>query len=104
MPDTFTPGPWVAFPLPGGAWGIRHQSEYRSGGMHADVNNLNRHTVEARDTAEANAKLIAAAPDLLAALRAILAEAQAQKDAPLPVYAFAWDQVHAAIAKAEGGL
>jgi hypothetical protein len=50
----------------------------------------------------ARQRLHHAAPDMLEALRAILAEAQAYKDKPLPVYAYAWDKVHAAIAKAEG--
>jgi hypothetical protein len=42
----------------------------------------------------ANAKLIAAAPDLLTALKAVVAISDRKHDA--------WDAAHAAIAKAEG--
>jgi hypothetical protein len=43
---------------------------------------------------EANARLIAAAPDLLEALKAVVAISDRKHDA--------WDAAHAAIAKAEG--
>lgn len=99
MASPHTPGPWVAFHIGGGNWGIRHQSEHRCGGMHADVNNLNRHTAEARDTAESDAHLIAAAPDMLAALRAMVALLPHTDDEDVEGVVQA---ARAAIAKAEG--
>lgn len=49
-----------------------------------------------------DAHLIAAAPELLDALKAILQAAQRMNGEPLPCYTHEWDKVHAAIAKAEG--
>jgi len=99
MASLHTPGPWIFFSMPGGNWGIRHQSEHRSGGMHADVNCLNRHTVEAIDAARANAQLIAAAPDMLAAI--IEAEWWMAQDPTR--YPGTLIKLRNAIAKAEGG-
>lgn len=50
-----------------------------------------------REEAEANAHLIAAAPDLLAALQTLVE--QAERHDAVGLY---WDQARAAIAKAEG--
>jgi hypothetical protein len=103
MPDTadlFTSGPWVAFPLTQGAWGVHHASEHRSGGMHVEVHCLNRHTVEAVEQAKANATLVAAAPDMLAALRACCEPTEPGQDCCLP--ADLYNMVCAAIAKARG--
>jgi hypothetical protein len=48
-----------------------------------------------RDEREANARLISAAPELLAALQAVVAISDRKHDA--------WDEAKAAIAKATGG-
>lgn len=72
-----TPGPWVTGGL-SGAWpnqtiGIMRKTREINGGEHAAVNVLSR-TDEARQVASANARLIAASPDLLAALSQLLDE------------------------------
>lgn len=50
--------------------------------------------IESQSEAEANARLIAAAPDLLDALKEVVALSDRKHNA--------WDKAHAAIAKAEG--
>lgn len=66
-----TPGPWEAGTLSHSDYGleeidIRHSYPGYDGGRHATVHALH-YTEEARQIAEANARLIAAAPDLLEA-------------------------------------
>ena len=68
-----TPGPWVAHGPYGGGLDCRvtldiaRSDKAISGGVHAVVHSLHV-TPEAREIALADARLIAAAPDLLAAL------------------------------------
>lgn len=68
-----TPGPWEVCGCVGRGlllrFEIRREGEGITGGIHAEVKALNA-TAVAYDTAEANARLIAAAPDLLEALKA----------------------------------
>ena len=59
MSATHTPGPWYAIEY-AGMWGIQSVDEYSQDNNLLDMEN--------DDRAEANAKLIAAAPDLLEAL------------------------------------
>ena len=59
MSETHTPGPWYAIEY-AGMWGIQSVDEYSQDNNLLDMEN--------DDRAEANAKLIAAAPDLLEAL------------------------------------
>ena len=70
-----TPGPWEATSRPDGrmtgtVYGIRHSSEGCKGGEFAEVHALHV-TQEAYDTAQASARLIAAAPDLLEILKSV---------------------------------
>ena len=61
-----TEGPWEAYETPG-RWNVCHKSEGRIGGTFAEVRSLHV-TAEAVAISAANARLIAAAPDLLKAL------------------------------------
>jgi hypothetical protein len=72
------------------------------GGMHADVNCLSRYRAEAIEAAEADARLIAAAPDLLAALHHMLGLVKNLEEDYGPIEAGAIDLARAALAKAEG--
>lgn len=67
--STHTPGPWEAWAVTCEKHLIHRQTEHDSGGYFCEVQSLH-HTEEARVIAAANARLIAAAPDLLAACRA----------------------------------
>ena len=80
-----TPGPWK---LNGGIWaGADHICGWP---LRSDVGH---------EAAEANGRLIAAAPDLLEAAKAIVAGGYVMDfDSP------EWTTLEAAIAKAEGGL
>jgi hypothetical protein len=87
--NTHTPGPWkIEENLDQGNIDIRSDDIYRFyiaevwGGM---------------DAHKANAHLIAAAPDLLEALEALVKQAEGHK--AVGVY---WDEARAAIAKAKG--
>jgi hypothetical protein len=62
-----TPGPWTVTD----DWYIGHA---HGGGTFAEVKSCARVPTQAHDEHRANARLIAAAPEMLAALRAILAE------------------------------
>ena len=65
---THTPGPWSAVAFgKDGSWDVHRKTPTLDGGYFARVEPLHHATREARDEAEANARLIAAAPDLLAA-------------------------------------
>ena len=94
-----TPGPWIATNARGSgfqtSFGIKHKSEFVDGGEHAEVNVLHT-TREAYETAKANAALIAAAPELLEALKALVADP----------YQVPWksniDRAKEAISRAEG--
>lgn len=66
-----TPGPWAAISHDSGrSWDIHHKSEFEDGGYFGSVESLHW-TKEARETAAANARLIAAAPALLSILQRI---------------------------------
>lgn len=71
MTNQHTPGPWVADAPTGTGFdrqiSIRHQTEACSGGAILTLWTLHR-TPTAQATQDANARLIAAAPDLLARL------------------------------------
>ncbi len=97
----FTPGPWRVIPAD------KAQSQWivgdRDGGSIADCEPPGPWISE--ETADANTRLIAAAPDLLAALIAILEVVKDAKDAPElqgPKHKLLGIQVNNAIAKALG--
>jgi len=107
---THTPGPWKAVPTASGYWKgeFRIESATRThSGIPLDValvRRINAETVSpqtADGESDANASLIAAAPDLLAILTRIIHRATT----PLSDGGIDWDDVTAAraiIAKAEG--
>ena len=104
--SSHTPGPWRYDTDPNG-WEFRiaqgDDAPYTPG--YSDVAHFAVNTVrgESRDTQEANARLIAAAPDLLAALEAIWPFVEEDDGGfATPQYQAAIDQVRAAIAKARG--
>ena len=96
-----TPGPWRLSPLLSGSENDRgfriFASDGRDGTMWiADVSPvIDNDRGDASEEGKANARLIAAAPDLLEALKDV--EANVADDSP-----FMWERVGAAIAKAEG--
>ena len=85
-----TPGPWRTFDT---AYGAVHIVKRASDSHMTDVVVINR---ERNENAAADARLIAAAPDLLAALREMMSAMDDGSDEPTLVDA------RAAIAKAEG--
>lgn len=87
-----TPGPWVATAVSEYKWSIHNANGHPA--PHALVIAPNGDLLR-RMRSRANARLIAAAPELLAALRAI-DESQLNMSATLE------RQMHAALAKAEG--
>ena len=102
MQSSFTPGPWTLLPEEadkdylrirgtrlGGRYKVANVHHIRFEGVHA--------VVRERDDAEtlANARLIAAAPELLAALQFVMT-------APGEQLSTAFEQAQAAIAKATG--
>lgn len=96
----YTPGPWVA-----SEWFDRdHEGECQAQGWHFGTPDgfrlpLCSNTAADLSEAEANARLIAAAPDLLAALERLLASGDVRDAGE----AGALKQARAAIAKATGG-
>lgn len=100
-----TPAPWVV----SGPYGvnhdtnyiIKHRSAHADGGAHATVNVLHI-TPEARATAKANADLIAASPDLLHALKFLLADYLAVNGPERTGSNVPLDKAREAIAKAQG--
>ena len=92
-----TPGPWIAV-------------ANRGNNAVSDVVDRDGYTIaHCRNVSvgcwEANARLIAAAPDLLAALKHLLAFVEAHTEAGevIPPYTVEHVRARAAIAKAEGG-
>ena len=88
-----TPGPWV--------WNGKDMPfadiEDARGNVIAGMNESVRHDAQqARAEERANARLIAAAPELLAALRMVIAHDGRLTGAD-------WDTIRAAVDKAEGG-
>jgi hypothetical protein len=88
MTDKHTPGPWLDYEgeVYAGKYLVADVWEHPSGD----------------DVARANARLIAAAPDMLDALRAIRFEIECLSNHWVGPFKMAVDRVDAAIAKAEG--
>jgi hypothetical protein len=82
-----TPGPWVKLP----------------GDLTVGARGCTVAEVIPQNTAEANASLIAAAPDLLAALQALLPYHQCEWQEPSPYFQDILDDAKAAIRKAKAG-
>lgn len=95
---TITDAPWVAVRGADGHWDIHHQSEGRSGGFFCRVASTHV-TREALDQAAANARLIAAAPDLFEACENVLVAIGCHQS---PKVRLAAKAVAKAIAKAKG--
>jgi len=98
MNTTHTPGPWIIRHLTGFPLMIATQPD--ADGFGEPIADTSRHMLPAQ--AQANARLIAAAPDLLAACRRI---SKALRNAPHETqnaYQGIWADIDAAIAKAEG--
>lgn len=94
-----TPGPWAYRPLEFDDWGIVRAGDYvvaqaRAGG--GDVS-LDEHRANKTDPYEANARLIAAAPDLLEALKEYVRDFGGNEDADSRRMV---EKANAAIAKA----
>ena len=95
-----TPGPWAVFPKP-------HDDKERFSHWIYEENdpghNVGICLCEDREESEANASLIAAAPDMLAALKecALQLEYLAEKFQPTSTGVAVLSRVEAAIAKAE---
>jgi len=91
---THTPGPWLR--LSGGYIATTTGPDWPSHTVCTVKGNAG--TAQERDTADANAALIAAAPDMLAALQRLVSFAQEDD----PEVQAAVDAALAAIARAEG--
>ena len=92
METKHTPGPWDAIP---------DCPEEGSGDWYVVADNED---VLARGSSEPDARLIAAAPDLLAALQWLAHEASCSDPSNSLLLGDALDKARAAIAKAEGAL
>lgn len=91
--STHTPGPWRRVAYEGGWDGVAHSD----GGPHIAL------ICKLVENNPANASLIAAAPELLAALRFILAFYEpGQRHLDTEAWKVAEASAHAAVAKAEG--
>lgn len=97
-----TKGPWTADIVDDMLWEINSSGADWASIAEVTANILGALRVSTED-AEANAWLIAAAPELLEACKAILASAPNQVMRDTHPYAIALKAVRAAIAKAEGG-
>lgn len=93
--STYTPGPWRAFD-PEGRGGDAIPIIDAQGVMFAAVEAIDITDEQAHERQQANARLIVAAPDLLAACNAALAYLDAEDSAGLVA------EIAAAVAKAEG--
>ena len=69
MPHAHTPGTWVVSKFKGRAFGDKLYIEASEGGFIADLQYDECATDSERELAEANARLIAAAPEMLEALQ-----------------------------------
>lgn len=95
MEKTHTPGPWTRAKRQGGI-AIEHREEKPYGWAQSEVALVYPLAMPDRKTGDANARLIAAAPDLLAALENLMPLWSSGIDEP-------WvEQARAAIAKAKG--
>jgi hypothetical protein len=97
-----SPGPWVNMGMSGSGLTERFDVEHRSesSSYHICTIEVLNNTREARERAEANARLIAAAPDLLAACRQMVASLNGSAFDTMGMLA-AHRALDAAIAKAE---
>jgi hypothetical protein len=99
-----TPGPWEAYETPG-RWNVHQKTAQSDGWTFAEIRRLHV-TPEATTTAKDNARLIAAAPELLAALEkcaAVIGDLSVvQNDGLTRNEGIALEDAYAAIAKAKG--
>jgi hypothetical protein len=97
-----TPGPWDAECITDGAWEIKSDPQQGPWKAVCDVkaNRLGEAAVT-NDESESNARLIAAAPEMLEACKVALAESEAANDTS-PSACHLRYVLRAAIAKAEG--
>jgi hypothetical protein len=101
---THTPGPWapwLAAKADGkrgklGVWEIKSAADVEAGFAHRNI------VGEASGLTEKEARLIAAAPELLGALKAVLITLKGKPGLKEGDLAFMQEKVRAAIAKAEG--
>lgn len=93
-----TPGPWFVGKIPGKSGKTIHCGALPNGGLNV-IARTARHLVQRN--AKANARLIAAAPDLLEALEELLGIAF-HPNVSGNVYVSSEDRARAAIAKAKG--
>jgi hypothetical protein len=91
-----TPGPWAGMETMTGALSINVSPQVPIG----TVGGAGRHLGE--ETARANARLIAAAPDMLAALRAMVAFVATDGPAFSMIPEETWNAARYAITKAQG--
>ena len=90
-----TPGPWKAYPIE-----MNHGLPYTPVAANTLLAKVYSEAFGDYEQSEANARLVAAAPDLLAALRAMVS---AQHSGPISDEMLAaWKQGKSAIAKATG--
>ncbi len=103
MSAKYTPGPWVAESWHHEATGQGGWS-FSAGGYRLPLCDMEMDPSK-EDEPEANARLIAAAPDLLTALKSLVQHAvyDPEGDLTRPEFDALLDQSDAAIAKAEGG-
>lgn len=99
MKKIHTPGPWLCYAQTRGFAVESFDSNGHNPGI-CDVNGADERKAEGREINYANARLIAAAPELLAALERVL-ECHRLKIS-LDTNAAALEQARAAIAKAKG--
>lgn len=99
-PPKYTPGPWHASADDCSSWRIRSVDQLWIASIHEDAEIAT--DLGILEELEANARLIAAAPDLLKALNDIWSAADADVTGD-PLFIEIRDLAAAAIAKAEGG-
>ena len=102
-----TPGPWIVASIfknhqEGGFWDARINYTHDNGsGPIATVEGCHS-TQEAYDQVQANARLIAAAPTMAEALHEVLLFLERAPDTDDPDHMRVYQQIKAALAKAEG--
>jgi hypothetical protein len=103
MNNKHTPGPWIYDET----WGLIHDARKSAQGPHesaAEICAIHAGRTGKRDESKANARLIAAAPELLAALQTMVEQAGCYMDdgEATKEEMNAMDAARAAIAKAKG--